>query len=51
VANLVMIMTHAWALKRYNLKKHPFYFFEKILLKLIFEELLKKKKDDNGFES
>jgi AcrR family transcriptional regulator len=51
VANLVMIMTHAWALKRYNLKKHPFYFFEKILLKLIFEGLLKKKKDDDGLES
>ena len=40
VANLVTIMTHAWALKRYNLRKFSFYSFQKVLVKLVLDGLM-----------
>ena len=42
VSNLVLIMTHSWVLKRYNLKSYPFFIFKKVLMDLVFNGLLKK---------
>ena len=40
VANLVTIMTHAWALKRYNLRKFSFYSFQKVLVQIVLDGLM-----------
>ncbi len=47
VANMLTILTHSWALKRYNLKKYPFYTFQKILIQFILHGLIKKNKKDD----
>jgi hypothetical protein len=43
VSNLLTIMTHSWALKRYNLKKYSLYVFQKTLINLVLNGLLKDK--------
>ena len=45
VANMLTILTHSWALKRYNLKKYSFYLFQKSLIAFVLNGLMKK--DDN----
>lgn len=44
VSNLLTIMTHSWALKRYNLKKYSLYVFQKTLIQLVMSGLLNDKK-------
>jgi len=41
VANLLAILTHSWALKRYNLKKNSFYSFQKTLISFVINGLRK----------
>jgi len=43
VGNLLTILTHTWALKRYNLKKYSLYMFEKVLIQFVLNGLLKEK--------
>jgi len=43
VANLLTILTHSWALKRYNLKKYSLYMFQKALINFVLSGLLKEK--------
>jgi hypothetical protein len=41
VANMLTILTHSWALKRYNLKKFSLYHFEKTLIQFVLNGLMK----------
>lgn len=43
VSNLLSVLTHSWALKRYSLKKYSLYMFEKTLIHLVFDGLLAHK--------
>ena len=40
-AIMLTLLTHAWALKRYNLKKFSFYAFQKRLIQFVLHGLLK----------
>lgn len=46
IANMLTILTHSWALKRYNLKKFSLYFFQKVLLQFILNGLIKKNENN-----
>jgi len=48
VANMLTILTHSWALKRYNLKKFSFYSFQKILIQFVLNGLLKDGEKNKG---
>jgi AcrR family transcriptional regulator len=43
VANMLTILTHSWALKRYNLKKFSLFSFQRTLLQFILQGLVKKQ--------
>jgi AcrR family transcriptional regulator len=48
VANLLSLMTHCWALKRYNLKDYSLFNFKETLFETILEGITKTK-DNNSF--
>jgi AcrR family transcriptional regulator len=41
VSNLLTVLTHSWALKRYNLKKYSLFMFQKSLIYFVLNGLLK----------
>jgi AcrR family transcriptional regulator len=41
VANLLTLMTHCWALKRYNLKEYSLFNFKEMLIELVLEGMIK----------
>lgn len=45
VSNLLTILTHSWALKRYNLRKFSLYMFQKALIDFVLNGLLSEKRD------
>jgi len=42
VANLLTLMTHCWALKRYNLKEHSLFSFKETLIELALNGIIEK---------
>ena len=42
VANLLTLMTHCWALKRYNLKEYSLFNFKETLIELVLEGMITK---------
>ncbi len=46
VANLLTMMTHCWALKRYNLKEYSLFSFKETLIDLVLEGITKKGRSD-----
>lgn len=46
VANLLTIMTHCLALKRYNLKEYSLFSFKETLIDLVLEGITKKGRSD-----
>ncbi len=46
VANMLTVLTHSWALKRYNLRKFSLYAFREVLLELVLKGLIKHKRGD-----
>jgi AcrR family transcriptional regulator len=42
VANLLTLMTHCWALKRYNLKEYSLFNFKETLIELVLDGIIKK---------
>jgi AcrR family transcriptional regulator len=40
VSTVLTLLTHSWALKRYNLKKHSVYMFQKTLIHMVLHGLL-----------
>jgi AcrR family transcriptional regulator len=42
VANLLTLMTHCWALKRYNLKEYSLFNFKETLFELALKGIIKK---------
>ena len=51
IANMLTILTHSWALKRYNLKKFSLYFFQKVLIQFVLSGLMKKDTNNHEKES
>lgn len=47
ISNMLTILTHSWALKRYNLKKYPFYLFQKVFIQFVLHGLMKRNRNDN----
>lgn len=47
ISNMLTILTHSWALKRYNLKKYPFYLFQKVLIQFVLHGLMRRNRNDN----
>jgi len=43
VANLLSLMTHCWALKRYNLKDYSLFNFKETFIETVLEGIIKKK--------
>lgn len=43
VANLLTLMTHCWALKRYNLKEYSLFNFKETLIELVLAGMIEKK--------
>jgi AcrR family transcriptional regulator len=43
VANLLTLMTHCWALKRYNLKEYSLFNFKETLIDIVLEGMIKKE--------
>jgi AcrR family transcriptional regulator len=48
VANMLTILTHSWALKRYNLKRFSLYLFQKTLIQFVLNGLMKKEGNGRG---
>jgi AcrR family transcriptional regulator len=46
ISNMLTILTHSWALKRYNLKKYPFYLFQKVFIQFVLHGLMKRNRND-----
>jgi hypothetical protein len=46
ISNMLTILTHSWALKRYNLKKYPFYLFQKVFIQFVLHGLMKRDRND-----
>jgi AcrR family transcriptional regulator len=46
VANMLTILTHSWALKRYNLKKFSLFLFQKVLIQFVLNGV--RKGNENG---
>jgi len=42
VANLLTLMIHCWALKRYNLKKYSLFNFKESLIELVLEGMIER---------
>ena len=42
VANLLTLMTHCWALKRYNLKEYSLFNFKETLIELVLDGMIKE---------
>lgn len=42
VANLLTLMTHCWALKRYNLKEYSLFNFKETLIELVLDGMIEK---------
>lgn len=42
VANLLTLMTHCWALKRYNLKEYSLFNFKETFIELVLNGMIKK---------
>lgn len=42
VANLLTLMTHCWALKRYNLKEYSLFNFKETLIGLVLDGMIKE---------
>jgi AcrR family transcriptional regulator len=43
VANLLTLMTHCWALKRYNLKEYSLFNFKETLIELVLDGMIKEE--------
>ena len=48
VANLLTLMTHCWALKRYNLKEYSLFNFKETLIELVLDGLIKEGEAPKG---
>ena len=42
VANLLTLMTHCWALKRYNLKEYSLFNFKETLIEIVLHGMIKE---------
>jgi AcrR family transcriptional regulator len=42
VSNLLTLMTHCWALKRYNLKEYSLFNFKETLIELVLDGMIKE---------
>ena len=50
VANLLTLMTHCWALKRYNLKEYSLFSFKESLIELVLAGIIKETETHKGME-